>query len=200
MTAYTGVVRSASQALGAAAADSVTFTSDFRYVQIYNKDAAALIYATTDGSVPAVGADNTFVVLPNSVGIFPNQIPSVAPSGTRKCVQTFQAQGSAGTFVLSWGPPGLVQSVTLPFTADTVAVTAALTALGLTVTSVTGGPANSGSFTATWTGNSTLPVVVNAAGLTSPTVSQGSVAVTALVVLKVGLISAGAPAYTVEGS
>jgi hypothetical protein len=194
------VARAASQTLVAATADSVTFTADFRYVQIYNKDAAALIYATTDGSVPVAGADNTFVVLPNSVGIFPNQIPQVQPSGTRQCVQTFQAQAAAGTFILSWGPPGLVQSVTLPFSATAAQVQAALSAIGLNVQSVTGGPANSGSFTATWFGNSVLPVVLNTAGLTTPTVSQGSVAVTPIVVLKVGLISAGTPAYTVEGS
>jgi hypothetical protein len=63
MASYT-VARSKHATLVAATVDSVTFSSDYKNVEILNRAATGDIYATVDGTTPVVGADDTIIVSP----------------------------------------------------------------------------------------------------------------------------------------
>lgn len=55
------------ETLVASTADSVTFTDDITEVEVLNRDGAAEIYFTVDGSTPTVGGENCRV-LPAAIG------------------------------------------------------------------------------------------------------------------------------------
>lgn len=48
--------------LAASVVDSITFSGNPKTVEVCNRDGAAAIYFTVDGSVPTVGGDDCFVV------------------------------------------------------------------------------------------------------------------------------------------
>jgi hypothetical protein len=50
--------------LAAAAVDTVTLPADYQAVEVLNRDSAATIYFTVDGTTPGVAADGTYVAPP----------------------------------------------------------------------------------------------------------------------------------------
>lgn len=63
MAAY-NVTKAKHAQLAASTADTVTLGGDFASAEVVNRDATAEIFATTDGSTPTVGGDNTFIIRP----------------------------------------------------------------------------------------------------------------------------------------
>lgn len=66
MTTYTPTKGSTHQVLVAATVDTVTIPSGYPMVEVLNRDSAAIIHFTNDGTIPVTGADGTYVVLPLS--------------------------------------------------------------------------------------------------------------------------------------
>lgn len=81
MATYT-VSRATHQLLTGSTVDTVNLTSQWQQVLITNRTGTAEIYVTVDGSTPAVGADNTYVLVA-AVGsrVIPLSPTSVALTG-----------------------------------------------------------------------------------------------------------------------
>lgn len=71
MASYTVAVgeRGVHKTLVASTVDTVTFARDCDRVEVVNRDGAAELYFTTDGTAPTVGGNNTFV-LPAALGSY----------------------------------------------------------------------------------------------------------------------------------
>jgi hypothetical protein len=50
--------------LAAATVDVVTLNGDYQNVEVLNRDSAATIYFTVDGTTPGVAGDGTYIVPP----------------------------------------------------------------------------------------------------------------------------------------
>lgn len=65
MAAYTATI-SAHKTLVANTADSVTFSAAWTRIEIYNRDASAVIFARADGTVAVLSADGTYAIPPGA--------------------------------------------------------------------------------------------------------------------------------------
>lgn len=79
---YTPTKFSTHQTLVANAIDTVTFATDYQFVEVLNRDATNLIYFTADGSAPAIAADGTDVVSPGDSLKVPASVDTNTPNST----------------------------------------------------------------------------------------------------------------------
>lgn len=82
--------------LAAATVDTVTFALDFDQVEVINRDGAAEIFFTVDGSAPTVGGANCFL-LPASVGAAIVGVPTNGPTVVKLISTGTPAYGVAAT-------------------------------------------------------------------------------------------------------
>lgn len=85
MASYS-VTRAKHATLAASTVDTVTLTSPYPSVEVLNRDGAAAIYFTVDGSTPTVEGDNTFVLLDSKSALEVN-----TNSGTTSVVKLISA-------------------------------------------------------------------------------------------------------------